>query len=103
MPSNIFSLHGRGLKLDTADDIQPLLKDVDPSFIEEIHLGGNTIGVGAAEALAKFLEKTNVLKARLFSSGSYLILPLTWHHTQSLNRSQISQTSSPAVSSQSSH
>jgi hypothetical protein len=60
--SRIFSLQGRGLKLDTAADIEPHLANVDPTIIEEIHLGGNTIGVEASEALATFLEKTQVLK-----------------------------------------
>ena len=62
--SKIFSLQGRGLKLDTRADIEPYLKDV-PTTIEEIHLGGNTIGVEAAEALAEFLAKTTQLKVRM--------------------------------------
>ena len=64
MPTNpkIFSLQGRGLKLDTRQDIAPLLQDIDPSIVEEVHLGGNTLGVEASLALAEFLEKTKVLK-----------------------------------------
>jgi Ran GTPase-activating protein 1 len=62
--STIFTLHGKGLKLDTRADIEPYLKDVDPTIIEEIHFGGNTIGVEASEALAEFLSKTTVLKVR---------------------------------------
>jgi Ran GTPase-activating protein 1 len=64
MSTKIFSLQGKSLKLDTAADIEPHLANVDPTTIEEIHFGGNTIGVAAAEALAKFLEKTEVLKVR---------------------------------------
>jgi len=60
----IFSLHGKGLKLDTRADIEPLLKDFDPSVVEEIHFGGNTIGVDAAEALAEFLAKATSIKVR---------------------------------------
>lgn len=60
----IFSLEGRGLKLDTRADIAPLLHDIDPAIIEEIHLGGNTLGVEASLALAEVLEKTQVLKVR---------------------------------------
>jgi Ran GTPase-activating protein 1 len=60
--SKVFSLQGKSLKLDSRSDVEPHLKDVDPVIVEEIHLGGNTIGVGAAEALAEFLEKTTVLK-----------------------------------------
>lgn len=61
--SKVFSLHGKGLKLNSRADIEPYLKDV-PITIEEIHLGGNTIGVEAAEALAEFLAKTTHLKVR---------------------------------------
>lgn len=60
-PTN-FTLLGKGLKLNTKDDIEPYFKDVDPTIIEEIHLGGNTIGVGAAERLGEFLEKMENLK-----------------------------------------
>ncbi|PCH39884.1 RNI-like protein [Wolfiporia cocos MD-104 SS10] len=66
MSSRIFSLQGRGLKLDTRADIEPYLKDV-PTTIEEIHLGGNTIGVEAAQALAEFLSKTTALKVADFA------------------------------------
>jgi len=61
-PSKIFSLHGKGLKLHTEADIDPWLNGLDPTKIEEIHLGGNTIGVKASQALAAFLEKATNLK-----------------------------------------
>ncbi|KAF9452941.1 RNI-like protein [Macrolepiota fuliginosa MF-IS2] len=67
MSSAIFSLQGRGLKLDSAADIDNLLKDADPTVIEEIHLSGNTIGVDASRALAIFLQKTKVLKVANFA------------------------------------
>lgn len=62
IPTKVFSLQGKGLKLDSRSDIEPHLKNVDPTVIEEIHLGGNTVGIGAAEALAEFLKKTTTLK-----------------------------------------
>lgn len=65
MSSKVLSLHGKALKLDSRADIEPWLKDVDPTILEEIHLGGNTIGVDASKALAEFLEKTSVLKVRI--------------------------------------
>jgi Ran GTPase-activating protein 1 len=61
----ILTLGGKGLKLDTRDDIDQHLKDFDPTIIEEIHLNGNTIGVDASKALAEFLSKTRVLKVTL--------------------------------------
>ena len=60
----VLSLHGKGLKLNTREDITPYLKDIDATLLEEIHLGGNTIGVDASQALAEFLAKTQVLKVR---------------------------------------
>lgn len=62
------SLLGRGLKLDTRADIEPHLASFDPTAIEEIHLGGNTIGVEAAQALAEFLGKTTKLRVRSYTS-----------------------------------
>lgn len=61
----IFSLAGRGLKLDTKADIEPYLTGFDPALIEEVHFGGNTVGIGASEALAEFLGKTTALKVRV--------------------------------------
>ncbi|KAJ6508434.1 hypothetical protein C8R45DRAFT_967417 [Mycena sanguinolenta] len=60
------SLEGKGLKLNTRDDIAPWL-DVDPTTIEEIHLGGNTLGVDASYELAEFLQKTTQLKIADFA------------------------------------
>ncbi|KAG5646514.1 hypothetical protein DXG03_003281 [Asterophora parasitica] len=65
--SKILSLSGKGLKLDTRADIDPWLKPYDPTVIEEVHFGGNTLGVEASQALAEFLEKTTVLKVADFA------------------------------------
>ncbi|PIL22746.1 hypothetical protein GSI_15439 [Ganoderma sinense ZZ0214-1] len=64
---SVFSLLGQGLKLDTRADIEPHLAKADPTIIEEIHLGGNTIGVEAAQALAEFLAKTEKLRIANFA------------------------------------
>lgn len=64
MASKVLSVHGKGLKLDTRTDIEPLFKGIDPASVEEVHFGGNTIGVEAAEALAEFLLGATSLKAR---------------------------------------
>jgi Ran GTPase-activating protein 1 len=60
----ILSLHGKCLKLDTRAEIEHHLTGVDPTILEEIHFGGNTIGVDASLALAEFLQKTKVLRVR---------------------------------------
>jgi Ran GTPase-activating protein 1 len=62
--SKIFSIQGKGLKLDTRADIEPVLKDIDPANIEEIHFGGNTIGPEASYALAEWLQKCTTIKVR---------------------------------------
>ena len=62
--ASTLSLHGKGLKLNTREDIAPYLEGIDATLLEEIHLGGNTIGVEASQALAEFLAKTQVLKVR---------------------------------------
>ncbi|TFK73636.1 RNI-like protein [Pluteus cervinus] len=69
MASNpkIFTLHGKGLKLDIKADIEPHLKGVDPTLIEEIHFGGNTLGVDASTALAEFLSKATNIKVADFA------------------------------------
>jgi hypothetical protein len=64
--SKILSLNGKGLKLDTRADVEPWIKDIDPTTIEEIHMGGNTIGVDAATTLADFLAKANNLKVCMY-------------------------------------
>ncbi|TCD64670.1 hypothetical protein EIP91_003783 [Steccherinum ochraceum] len=64
--AKILSLHGKVLKLDTRADIEPYLT-ADPTTLEEIHLGGNTIGVEAAQAIADYLKKTQVLKVADFA------------------------------------
>ncbi|KAK4507971.1 hypothetical protein PRZ48_001706 [Zasmidium cellare] len=61
--ANTFSLRGQALKLDTAADVAKHIKPLeDNPDVEEVHLEGNTIGVEAAEALAKVLETKSNLK-----------------------------------------
>ncbi|KDN45218.1 RNI-like protein [Tilletiaria anomala UBC 951] len=63
-----FSLQGKNLKLDTAADIEPHLEELRAiENLEEIHLGGNTLGVGACQALAKELEQKRSLKVADFA------------------------------------
>ncbi|KAI9809352.1 MAG: hypothetical protein M1825_002644 [Sarcosagium campestre] len=51
--SKVFSLEGQGLKLDTADDIEPYLKPLLLEDVKEIRLAGNTLGVEACKRLAQ--------------------------------------------------
>ncbi|BFZ53340.1 Ran GAP Rna1 [Savitreella phatthalungensis] len=56
-----FSLEGKGLKLDKAEDIESHLGELKDDVIK-IVLSGNTIGVGAAQRLAKALEGKDKLE-----------------------------------------
>lgn len=61
--SRSFSLHGKGLKLNTRADIEPHLKALrEMKDVEEVHFGGNTLGVGASEALAEVLVTLKSLR-----------------------------------------
>lgn len=68
--TKILDIRGKSLKLNTAADVTPLLEDFDPTLIEEVHLGGNTIGIEAAQEFSKFLDKTQYLKVSSRSSIS---------------------------------
>nr|CDI54925.1 probable ran GTPase activating protein 1 [Melanopsichium pennsylvanicum 4] len=66
--SKVFSLVGQGLKLDTKADIQPHLDKLQRiADLEEIHLGGNTLGVEACQALADVLMNKKGLKVADFA------------------------------------
>jgi Ran GTPase-activating protein 1 len=62
VPSKLFSIEGRGLKLDTAADLEPHIKDLRANDVEEIRLLGNTLGVGACKALGEVLATKKNLK-----------------------------------------
>ncbi|KAF2636728.1 ran GTPase activating protein 1 [Massarina eburnea CBS 473.64] len=66
--SKIFSLEGKGLKLTTAEDIEPHIKDLkENADVEEVKFLGNTLGIGASEALAKVLETKKKLQVANFA------------------------------------
>ena len=61
--SKAFSLEGKGLKLNTADDVEPHIKALrDMEDVEEVHLQGNTVGIEAAAALADVLRTKKTLQ-----------------------------------------
>jgi hypothetical protein len=64
--SKILSTKGEVLNFNTRADIEPWLKDIDPTIIEEVHFGRSTISVEAANALGEFLRKTTVLKVSVW-------------------------------------
>ena len=61
--AKLFSLEGQSLKLDSASDIEKHIQPLnDSNDVEEVRFQGNTLGVGACEALAKVLETKQTLK-----------------------------------------
>ena len=59
----VFSLEGRGLKLNTAADIEPHIASLKVNeHVEEVWFNGNTLGIGACEALADALKNKKNLK-----------------------------------------
>lgn len=59
----VFSLEGKGLKLTTAEDLEPHVKDLRAlEDLEEIRLLGNTLGVGACKLLGEILSTKKTLQ-----------------------------------------
>ncbi|KAL7816819.1 RNI-like protein [Trichoderma aethiopicum] len=66
--SKVFSLEGKGLKLDTAQDIEPHLAPlIAMDDVEEVRFLGNTLGVGACERLGEVLATKKTLKSANFA------------------------------------
>ncbi|KAK3382903.1 hypothetical protein B0T24DRAFT_602947 [Lasiosphaeria ovina] len=62
-PTKIFSLEGKGLKLDTAEDLEPHIAELRAmDDVEEVRLLGNTLGVGACKLLGEVLATKKGLK-----------------------------------------
>ncbi len=61
--SSVFSLEGKGLRLETASDIESHLQALrDNANVREVRLGGNTLGVEACKALADVLKTKESLE-----------------------------------------
>jgi Ran GTPase-activating protein 1 len=61
--SKIFSLEGKGLKLDSAADVEPHIVSLrDMEDVEEVHFLGNTLGVEACKLIGEVLETKKTLQ-----------------------------------------
>ena len=63
MSTKVFSIEGKSLKLDSADDIEPhiaRLRAMDK--VEEVRILGNTLGVGACKRLGDVLATKKTLQ-----------------------------------------
>lgn len=57
---SVFTLESKGIKFNSASDIEPFLHDVKDE-VTEIRLSGNTFGVEASQALSRVLrDKTHL-------------------------------------------
>jgi Ran GTPase-activating protein 1 len=66
--TKIFSLEGKGLKLDTAADVEAHIKPLrEMEDVEEVRFLGNTLGVEACKVLGKVLETKQTLQVRLLT------------------------------------
>lgn len=71
---NIFTLGGRALKLNTAEDIAPHIEKLKLNDgVEEVWVNGNTLGIGACEALADALRGKKYLKVKKFSTTFVIV------------------------------
>ena len=58
-----FSLKGKGLKFDTAVDVEPYLRDLAAvSDVEAIDISGNTWGIDAVKPFAQVLKGCKSIK-----------------------------------------
>lgn len=65
MTAKVFSIEGKAIKFNSADDIAPYLPELTDD-VTEIRLSGNTIGVAAAAALADALRgKVHLERAQM--------------------------------------
>lgn len=61
--NTVFSIAGKGLKLNTALDVQEFVETIDQmQDLQVIQLSGNTLGVEASQALAQALKTKTQLK-----------------------------------------
>jgi Ran GTPase-activating protein 1 len=60
--SKLFTIEGKGLKLDSAADIEHHIKELRANDVEEVRLLGNTLGVEACKVLGEVLATKKNLK-----------------------------------------
>lgn len=64
--SKAFSILGKNIKANTKAELEPYISQLEEmEDVEEVHFGGNSLGVEACEAIASVLKKKTNLKVRL--------------------------------------
>jgi Ran GTPase-activating protein 1 len=84
-PPKVFSLEGKGLKLDTAEDVEAHIKPLlESTGYTEIRLGGNTFGITACERLGSAFSTQKTLEvaelADIFTSRLIEEIPIALTH-----------------------
>ena len=61
--SKVFSILGKNLKANSAEDLEPYLTELrGREDVEEVHFGANSLGVEACLAIAEVLKEKKSLK-----------------------------------------
>jgi len=108
--TKLFSLEGKGLKLDTAADVEAHIKPLREHDVEEVRFQGNTLGVEACKVLGEVLQTKKNLEVRachsktipISSTNTSTRLP-TWQIYLQVVSSTRSPKRSPPSSRPSSH
>lgn len=66
MSSKLFSILGKNIKAQSRADLEPYISELEKfEDVEEVHFGGNSLGVEACQAIAEVLKTKKNLKVSL--------------------------------------
>ncbi|SPN96808.1 probable ran GTPase activating protein 1 [Cephalotrichum gorgonifer] len=66
--TKVFSLEGKGLKMTSAEDLEPHIKELrEMDDVEEVRFLGNTLGIGACKLLGEVLSTKKNLQIANFA------------------------------------
>ena len=72
MSATTFSILGKNLKAESKADLEPYLSELEKlEDVEEVHFGGNSLGVEACKAIAQVLKTKTKLKVRSCSQSTH--------------------------------
>jgi Ran GTPase-activating protein (RanGAP) involved in mRNA processing and transport len=72
--TKVFSILGKNLKAETGQDLEPYLTELkEMEDVEEVHFGGNSLGVDACKAIAETLKTKKQLKVCFESLGFHIV------------------------------
>ena len=76
MSSKSFSILGKNIKAQSRADLEPYISELEKfEDVEEVHFGGNSLGVEACQAIAEVLKTKKNLKVR---SGRHSCASIAW-------------------------